>query len=98
VVSVSPQVFNAVGAGKNALFFSGFLGVAKVVACFTFLTVLVERIGRRGSLMAGAFFMGVLFLIVAVLTATHPPNPNATEISSFAVASLTMIYLEASEY
>lgn len=72
--------------------------MAKVVACFFFLAVLVERIGRKGSLMAGAFLMGALFLIVAIITATHSPNPDATGISSYSVASLTMIYLEASKW
>ncbi|KAJ5808640.1 hypothetical protein N7474_009909 [Penicillium riverlandense] len=94
----SPQVFSAVGAGNNALFFSGFFGVAKVVSCLFFLAILVERIGRRGSLMAGSFIMGALFLIVALITATHPPSPDATGISSYSIASLTMIYLEAMVY
>lgn len=41
--------------------------------------------------------MGVYMLIVAVITATHPPDSTSTTISSASVASLTMIYLEASK-
>ncbi|KAJ5089165.1 hypothetical protein N7532_007849 [Penicillium argentinense] len=93
----SPQVFKSVGAGSNALFFSGFFGVAKVIACFVFLSFLVERIGRKGALAVGAALMGALFLIVAVLTVIHPPNPNGG-LSSTSVASLVMIYLEAMVY
>jgi peptidoglycan/LPS O-acetylase OafA/YrhL len=89
-------VFKSVGAGSNSLFFSGFFGVAKVIACFLFLSFLVERIGRKGALAVGAALMGALFLIVAVLTVTHPPNPNGG-LSSTSVASLVMIYLEASK-
>ncbi|KAG2418604.1 hypothetical protein HFD88_001705 [Aspergillus terreus] len=93
----SPQVFKSVGAGSNALFFSGFFGVAKVIACFLFLSFLVERIGRKGALAVGATLMGCFFIIVAVLTVTHPPNPNGG-LSSASVASLVMIYLEAMVY
>ncbi|KAH8733913.1 general substrate transporter [Ilyonectria robusta] len=94
----SPQIFNAVGAGENAFLFSGFFGLVKVVSCFFFLMFLVEKIGRRGSLIGGSFMMGVYMLIVAVITATHPPDPTSTTISSASVASLTMIYLEAMTY
>ncbi|KAF7559270.1 hypothetical protein G7046_g4875 [Stylonectria norvegica] len=93
----APQIFTAVGAGDNALLFSGFFGVVKVISCLFFLLFLVERVGRKGSLMAGSFLMGVYMLIVAVLTATHPPNPKAG-LSSYSIASLTMIYLEAMTY
>ncbi|KAI5461650.1 general substrate transporter [Mariannaea sp. PMI_226] len=90
----SPQVFNAVGAGSNAYLFSGFFGLVKVVSCLFFLLFLVERLGRRWPLIIGSFGMGVYMLIVALISATHPPKPNAG-ITSASVASLTMIYLEA---
>ncbi|KAH6893065.1 general substrate transporter [Thelonectria olida] len=93
----SPQVFTAVGAGSNAYLFSGFFGLVKVVSCGFFLLFLVERIGRRWSLIGGAFGMGVYMLIIAVITATHPPSA-AAGITSASVASLTMIYLEAMTY
>lgn len=89
-------MFKSVGAGSNALFFSGFFGVAKVISCFLFLSFLVERIGRKGALAVGAALMGALFLIVAALTVTHPPNPKGG-LSSTSVASLVMVYLEASK-
>jgi hypothetical protein len=84
-----------VGAGNNALMISGFFGVAKVVSCLFFLVFLVERIGRRGSLLGGSFMMGVFMIIVAILTAVYPPNKNAG-MTSTSLASLLMIYLEAS--
>ncbi|KAK7432348.1 hypothetical protein QQZ08_000910 [Neonectria magnoliae] len=90
-------IFNAVEAGENAFLFSGFFGLVKLVSCFFFLMFLVERIGRRGSLIGGAFIMGVYMLIVVIIAATHPPNPNAS-ISFASVASLTIIYLEAMTY
>ncbi|KAF6795901.1 hypothetical protein CSOJ01_13320 [Colletotrichum sojae] len=94
----APQVFAAVGAGQNNLLITGFFGVVKVVSCLFYLLFLVERIGRRGSLLAGAFLMGTYMLIVAVLTATNPPKSVDQGLTSTAIASMTMIYLEAMSY
>ncbi|KAK7182315.1 hypothetical protein DPSP01_002382 [Paraphaeosphaeria sporulosa] len=93
----APQIFSLVGAGQNKLLLTGFFGFVKVIACLFFLLFLVERIGRRGSLLLGAGFMGTYMLIVAVLTVTFPPNPTAG-LTSPSIASLTMIYLEAMSY
>jgi hypothetical protein len=41
--------------------------------------------------------MGTYMLIIACLTATHPPVAGAG-IQSAGIASLTMIYLEASRF
>ncbi|KAM0327018.1 hypothetical protein ACHAQA_006141 [Verticillium albo-atrum] len=93
----APQIFSLVGAGQNKLLLTGFFGVVKVIACLFFLLFLVERIGRRGSLMLGAFLMGMYMLIVAILTVTFPPNPDQG-LTPPSIASLTMIYLEAMSY
>ncbi|OTB02920.1 hypothetical protein M426DRAFT_24154 [Hypoxylon sp. CI-4A] len=93
----APQVFKAVGAGDNSLLISGFFGVVKVVSCLFFLLFLVERIGRRGSLLGGAFLMGAYMLIIACLTATHPPVAGQS-LTSTGAAAVAMIYLEAMGY
>ncbi|KAH8898985.1 general substrate transporter [Thozetella sp. PMI_491] len=93
----APQIFTAIGAGSNNLFFTGFFGLAKVVACGFFVLFLIERVGRRGSLMVGALLMGTYMLIVALLVKTHPPDPKGP-ITSTAVAAVTMVYLEAMSY
>ncbi|KAI1248372.1 hypothetical protein MGN70_009570 [Eutypa lata] len=93
----APQVFKLVGAGDNNLLLTGFFGVVKVVSCLFFLLFLVERIGRRGSLLGGALLMGIYMLIIAVLTATNPPNASQG-LTPTAIASITMIYLEAMSY
>ena len=95
--SDAPQIFSLVGAGQDNLLLTGFFGVVKVVACLFFLLFLVERVGRRGSLLVGAFLMGTYMLIVAVLTAKFPPDPDAG-LTAPSIASLTMIYLEAMSY
>ncbi|KAH9892162.1 putative MFS sugar transporter [Xylariomycetidae sp. FL2044] len=93
----APQIFAAVGAGDQSLLISGFFGVVKVVSCLFFLLFLVERIGRRGSLLAGAFLMGAYMLIIACLTATHPPVAGQP-VTSTGAASIAMVYLEAMSY
>lgn len=72
----APQVFQLVGAGESSILITGFFGLVKVVACFFFLLVLVERIGRRSALLLGATLMGIYMLIVAILTAKNPPDPD----------------------
>ncbi|KAK1622804.1 hypothetical protein BDP81DRAFT_476160 [Colletotrichum phormii] len=94
----APQVFAAVGAGQNNLLITGFFGLVKVVSCLFYLLFLVERIGHRGSLLGGAFIMGTYMLIIACLTATHPPKSVDQGLTSTAIASMTMIYLEAMSY
>ncbi|KAL3476501.1 general substrate transporter [Aspergillus californicus] len=95
----APQIFGAVGTSANdTLLITGFFGVVKVVSCGFFVLVLVERIGRKWSLAIGAFMMGALMLIVAILSKTFEADPNATGISSPTAASIAMIYLEAASY
>ncbi|KAL4862162.1 hypothetical protein BDV12DRAFT_49348 [Aspergillus spectabilis] len=95
----APQIFGAVGTSANdTLLITGFFGVVKVVACGIFVLFLVERIGRKWSLAIGAFMMGALMLIVAILSKTYTPDPDATGISSPTAASIAMIYLEAASY
>ncbi|KAI9369547.1 general substrate transporter [Aspergillus egyptiacus] len=97
----APQIFGAVGTSENdTLFITGFFGVVKVVACGIFVLFLVERIGRKWSLAIGAFLMGALMLIVAILSKTFTPDPDSTStgISPPTAASIAMIYLEAASY
>lgn len=91
-------MFAEIGAEHKSLLLSGFFGVAKVVACLTFILFLVERIGRRWALVIGAALMGSLMLIIAVLNKVFPPTANPTSISSPAIAAIIMIYLEAATY
>ena len=94
----NPQVFAQIGAGSKNLLLSGFFGVAKVVACLTFVVFLVERIGRRWALVIGAALMGSFMLIIAVLNKVYPPVTNQTNISSPEIAAIIMIYMEAATY
>ncbi|ERT02417.1 MFS quinate transporter [Sporothrix schenckii 1099-18] len=93
----APQVFTAIGAGSNNLFFTGFFGVAKVVACGIFVLFMIERFGRRLSLLGGAFVMGACMLIVALLVKTHPPSASGA-LQPTSAAAVAFIYVEAMAY
>ncbi|KAI1120994.1 general substrate transporter [Nemania abortiva] len=93
----APQIFTLVGTGDKSLLLTGFFGLVKTVACLFFLVFLVERIGRRGSLMGGALLMGIYFILIAVLTKVFPPDPNQG-LTPSSIAALTLIYLEAMTY
>lgn len=86
---------SSVRQAGDVLLITGFFGIVKIISCGFFLIFLVERIGRRGALLGGASLMGTYMLIIAVLTATHPPSPNQG-FTPTGVASVAMIYLEAS--
>lgn len=91
-------MFAQIGAQEKNMLLSGFFGVAKVVACLIFVVFLVERIGRRWALVIGAALMGSFMLIVAVLNKVYPPVENQGSISSPAIATIIMIYMEAATY
>ncbi|RMZ83277.1 hypothetical protein DV738_g1397, partial [Chaetothyriales sp. CBS 135597] len=93
----APQIFNTVGAGDKSLFVTGFFGLAKMAGVATFSFFLVDRIGRKKPFIGGAFAMGTLMLIIAILVATHPPEENTEDsaITPSAAAGIAMVYLEA---
>ena len=100
----APQIFKAVGAGNSNLLITGFFGLVKLVSVFTFVVFVIDRIGRKTAFMGGAAAMGVLMLIIACITATHPPAPSSatstapTTISPYGAANIAMVYLEAASY
>ena len=59
---------------------------------------LVERIGRKLAFLGGAAAMGTFMLIIAIVVAVFPPNPNATKITSSGAAAIAMTYAEAASF
>lgn len=91
----APSIFQSIGfkGATPSLLASGVYGITKFVFTGIFLLVGIEQFGRRKSLMFGAFFMGLFFLIIGAIIYTHPPDPNATSIPPASIAAATMIYL-----
>lgn len=94
----APQIFKAVGAGDANLLVTGFFGLVKLASVLTFVAFVIDRVGRKTAFMGGAAAMAVLMLIIACVTATHPPGAGAKGISSSGAASIAMVYLEAAAY
>ncbi|KAF8592722.1 hypothetical protein K439DRAFT_32125 [Ramaria rubella] len=96
----APQVFTSIGLGSTntTLFASGIYGLVKVIATTIFLFVGIEQIGRKKSLMAGAFLMALFFFILGALFKTHPPQTTAPHVSRASIAMAVMIYLYVIPY
>ena len=93
----APQIFSTVGAGTSNMFLTGFFGIVKILGVLTFISFFVEKFGRKKPFILGAFAMGTLMLIIAVVVATHPPSSSSpnTSISSAGIVAILIIYAEA---
>ncbi|KAJ5558209.1 hypothetical protein N7461_002181 [Penicillium sp. DV-2018c] len=91
----APQIFASVGLSKtnSSLFATGIYGTVKVIATGIFLVVGIDRWGRKNSLIGGAAWMASMMFIIGAVLATHPPNPEASSVSSASIAMVVMIYL-----
>jgi len=90
----APEIFQTVGVSKTnaSLFATGVYGTVKVATTGLFLILGIDRIGRRKSLLAGAFWMMSMMIILGSVLATHPPT-NSNVVSSASIAMVVMIYL-----
>ncbi|KAJ6120484.1 hypothetical protein N7523_004764 [Penicillium sp. IBT 18751x] len=91
----APQIFESIGVSstKSSLFATGVYGTVKVVATAIFLLIGIDRWGRKRSMIGGAAWMASMMFIIGAVLATHPPNPDATSVSSASTAMVAMIYL-----
>lgn len=94
----APQIFKSIGYSSDsaALLASGVYGVTKVAATALFVFFMVERVGRKLSLVYSGLGMGILFFMIGALLKTHPPVIGG-EVSkaSQAMAGLIYIYVVA---
>ncbi|CAG7919587.1 unnamed protein product [Penicillium olsonii] len=91
----APQIFASVGLSKtnSGLFATGIYGTVKVVATAIFLIIGIDRWGRKKSLIGGSAWMASMMFIIGAVLVTHPPDENATSVSSASIAMVAMIYL-----
>ncbi|KAF8492252.1 general substrate transporter [Gautieria morchelliformis] len=94
----APQIFQAIGYSSTSasLLASGVYGAVKVVATLIFVYFLVERAGRKWSLVLSGLWMGILFFMIGAILKTHPPivGPSVSKPSQ-AMAGLLYIYVVA---
>ncbi|OJJ51030.1 hypothetical protein ASPZODRAFT_127024 [Penicilliopsis zonata CBS 506.65] len=94
-----PQFFSLLvgSSGNKDLLLTGIFGAIKVVACFTFVTLVADRFGRRTLLMSGAAFMAACMLTTAAVVKDRPP-PGGGAITSAGIATVALIYLDIIAY
>jgi sugar porter (SP) family MFS transporter len=95
----APILFQKVGlSGESAgLFATGLYGVVKTIFSIISMLFLIERVGRKWSLLVGGFVMGSALLIVAIVYVTHPPK-DGTDPSQYSYAMIVMIYIYCVAY
>lgn len=92
-----PQMYGSLGiTGSKALLVQGIYGAVGPVANFFFITLILDRVGRKKPLLFGAASFVVLYSILAAIIATNPPLPDGATGSvnvSAQRAGIGMIFL-----
>ncbi|KAJ8521114.1 hypothetical protein ONZ45_g2150 [Pleurotus djamor] len=102
-----PQMYAGLGiTGGRALLVQGIYGAVGPIANFFFITLLVDRVGRKKPLMFGAASFVVTFSILAAIVASFPPPPEelagtvpvnqAAQRAGIAMIFLTSIFFSVS--
>ncbi|KXN88486.1 High-affinity glucose transporter [Leucoagaricus sp. SymC.cos] len=72
-----PQMYASLGiTGSRALLVQGIYGAVGPIANFFFITLALDRVGRKKPLLFGAACFVVLYSILAAIVATNPPLPD----------------------
>ncbi|EHA46840.1 hypothetical protein MCOR02_007812 [Pyricularia oryzae] len=92
----APQIFAMLGVqqGSMSLMTTGVYGVVKLAASLIYVTVIVDRVGRRLPLMIGASIQATAMLYIALYTKFGNPDPNAGP-GPGGIVGIIMIYLYA---
>jgi len=71
-----PQMYASLGVtGSKALLVQGIYGAVGPVANLFFITLILDRVGRKKPLLFGAASFVVLYSILSAIVATNPPLP-----------------------
>jgi len=88
-----PIMYESLGViGSKALLVQGIYGAVGPIANLFFITLILDRVGRKKPLIFGAASMVVTFSILAAIVATNPPGDlNVNHIAQR--AGIAMIFL-----
>jgi hypothetical protein len=78
----APEIFEMIGvsSGSQSLLTTGVYGIVKLVTTIFYVTIIVDRVGRRVPLMIGAFLQATAMLYIALYVRFGNPSPtNGTE-------------------
>ncbi|GLB40553.1 putative general substrate transporter [Lyophyllum shimeji] len=96
-----PQMYTSLGVtGSKALLVQGIYGAVGPIANLFFITLVLDRVGRKKPLMFGAASFVATFSILAAIVATNPPDaphPNtAAQRAGIAMIFLTSVFFSLS--
>ncbi|KAJ3573126.1 hypothetical protein NP233_g2626 [Leucocoprinus birnbaumii] len=90
-----PQMYASLGiTGSKALLVQGIYGAVGPIANFFFITLALDRVGRKKPLLFGAVSFVVLYSILAAIVSTNPPAANGETVNVAAQrAGIGMIFM-----
>ncbi|KAJ8074284.1 hypothetical protein PM082_012594 [Marasmius tenuissimus] len=91
-----PRMWRSLGIqGGQELLIQGIYGAVGPIANLFFITLILDRVGRRKPLLFGAASFVALFSVVAAILATNPVNEGATNAANPAAqrAGIAMIFM-----
>ncbi|KAK7975377.1 hypothetical protein PG989_013840 [Apiospora arundinis] len=92
----APQIFAMVGVprGSESLLTTGVYGIVKVVTTLAYVTVVVDRVGRRLPLLVGALIQGSAMLYLALFIKFAKPEEGGGT-SAGGIVGVVWIYAYA---
>jgi sugar porter (SP) family MFS transporter len=91
----SPTIFKSLGVSSTSttLFATGIYGVVKLVASVIFLVWLLDRVGRRRSLLIGSIGAAIPMWYIGAFIAKAKPSPTDTQQSAGGWVAVVAIYV-----
>ncbi|KAJ4350853.1 hypothetical protein N0V95_004351 [Ascochyta clinopodiicola] len=91
----SPTIFRTMGVTNTETvdLMTGLFGVVKCIMTILWLTVLIDKLGRRTLFLAGGAFGAACMITIGALIVTEPASVEGAGLSSQGIATIFMIYL-----
>jgi MFS family permease len=77
----------------TSLLATGVYGIVKTVFSMLFLLWVIDRVGRRPTLLVGGLVMAAVMLINACVLATKPIDETSSDVSSASIGMIVLIYI-----
>lgn len=78
---------------KTVDLMTGLFGVVKCVMTILWLTVLIDKLGRRTLFLAGGIVGAICMFIIGALIVSKQDTANSSSLSSQGIATIVIIYL-----
>lgn len=91
----SPTIFRTMGVKNTETvdLMTGLFGVVKCIMTILWLTVMIDKLGRRTLFIAGGAFGSVCMIVIGALIVSEPAGVEGSGLSGQGIATIFMIYL-----